>query len=94
MVLVTMEAHVPEDQWTGLERAFTHAMSHRPDAIVLSLLVHDSHEATLWRVLTVWESHEALEAYYESRANMPSAYVFHLVSVVPDATMSWVVAYL
>ena len=88
-----MEAHDPEDLWTCLERAFAHAMTHRPDAIVVSLLVHDSHEPTLWRVLSVWESHEALEAYYGSHDNMPSAYVFHLVSVVPDASMSQVVAY-
>lgn len=92
-MLVTMEAHVPEDQWKPLERAFGHAMNHRPDEIVLSLLTHDSHDPTLWRILTVWESHAALEAHYRSHDIMPSAYVFHLVSVVPDATLSQVVAY-
>jgi hypothetical protein len=88
-----MEAHVPEDQWDALERAFGYAMKHRPDALVLSLLAHDSHDTTLWRVLTVWESHDALEAYYGSNTNMPSAYAFHLVSIVPTATLSEVAAY-
>jgi quinol monooxygenase YgiN len=93
MVLVTMEARVPEDHWEALERAYAHAMKHRPEAVLLSLLTHDSHDPSLWRVLTVWENHEALEAHYESGATMPSMYAFHLVGIVPVGTPSEVVAY-
>lgn len=93
MLLVTMEAHVAEDQWDTLNRAFVHAMTQRPDAILMSLLTQDSVDPTLWRILTAWESHEALEAYYESHTTMPSTFPFHAVSVVPETTMSRVTTY-
>jgi quinol monooxygenase YgiN len=93
MVLVTLEAQVPKDQWKALERAYAHAMTHRPDTIVMSLLARDSHDPTLWRILTVWESREALIAHYESGATMPSMYTFHLVGIAPVGSPSDVVAY-
>ncbi len=93
MVLVTMEAHVPEDQWDVLTRAFDHAMKHRPAEILLGLLVQDNHDLTVWRVMTVWESQETLDEYYEAEGTMPSAHVFHLAGVVPEATVSEVAAF-
>jgi hypothetical protein len=93
MVLVTMEARVPKEQWEALERAYGHAMKHRPDEILLSLLAHDTHDPSMWRISTVWESHEAALAHYEAGAIMPSMYAFHLVGIVPVATLSDVVAY-
>ena len=92
-MLVTLEAQVPEDQWEALERAYAHAMTHRPDTVLMSLLTHDGHNPTLWRILTVWESREALIAHYESGATMPSMYAFHLVGIEPEGTPSDVVAY-
>jgi hypothetical protein len=93
MVLVTMEAHVPADRWDDLQRAYTHALKQRPDEILLSLLTQDTFDPTLWRILTAWETHEALEAYYTAHTTMPSMFPFHVVTVVPEATMSRVPAY-
>ena len=31
VILVTMEAQVPQEQWDALTRAFAHVMEHRPD---------------------------------------------------------------
>ena len=93
MILVMMEGHVTEDCWDDLQRAYADAMTHCPDTILLSLLTHDSHDPTVWRVLTVWESQEALETYYESGGTMPSTYAFHQLGIVPVGTPSDVVAY-
>ncbi len=88
MVLVIMEAHVPEDQWDTLQRAYAHAMKHRPDGIVSSLLAHDIHDTGVWRVSTLWVSHEAAMTLYDSGATMPSMYAFHLLGIVPDISIS------
>lgn len=93
MVLITMQAHVPMDQWDVLTRAFDHAMKHRPADVLLGLLVHDNHQPTLWRIMTVWKSQEALDLYYETEGRIPSAHVFHLAGVVPEATVSEVAAF-
>jgi len=93
MVLVIMEAHVPPEQEETLTRAYAHVMRHRPGGVLQSMLTQDSHDPTLWRILTVWESHEALEAHYRSNTTMPSAFAFHLAGLVPVATSSEVIAY-
>jgi hypothetical protein len=86
-------AKVQLRQWEAFTRAFTHVMKYRPDGIVQSILTQDSHDLELWRIMTVWESAEALDVHYRSDTCMPGAYVFHLISVVPIATVSDVAAY-
>jgi hypothetical protein len=60
------------------------------------MLARDAHDPTTWRVYTVWENHEALEAHYqsslESGALMPSAHVFHLIGLEPISVASEVIA--
>jgi quinol monooxygenase YgiN len=93
MVLVAMKAEVPEEQWDALTRAFDHVMKNRPDDIVESILAQDQQDPTLWRIITIWESQAALDAYYQWHASIPGAYIFHLVGVVPMATVSEVVGF-
>ncbi len=93
MFVVTMEAQVPPEQEERLTRAFAHVMKHRPDSVVQSMLMRDNLDPTLWRVLTVWDSREAADAYYVSNTNLPGAYVFHLSGLVPTATSSELIAY-
>jgi hypothetical protein len=93
VVLVTFEAQVPLEQQETLTRAFNHVMRHRPDGVLLSVLTHESHDSTLWRILTVWESRDACDDYYRSNESLIGAYIFHLVGIVPMAALSEVVAF-
>jgi quinol monooxygenase YgiN len=94
--LVTMEAQVPPDKEERLLRAYDHAMRNRPPGVIQSMLTRDAHDRTTWRIYTVWESHEALEAHYissvESDALMPSAHVFHLIEIMPASVASEIIA--
>jgi hypothetical protein len=85
--LVTMKAQVPPEKEERLLLAYDFVMRNRPPEIVQSMLIRDAHDLTLWSVHTVWESHEALVAYYgssvKSGALMPSAHVFHLLEIIP-----------
>ena len=90
--LVTMEAQVPPGQEERLLLAYEHAMRNHPPGVVQSMLTRDAHDRTTWRIYTVWESHEALEAHYQSGALMPSAHVFHLVGLEPISVASEVIA--
>ena len=92
MILVTMEARVAPEFEPRLIRAFKHAMNNQPLGVVQSLLTRDGQEPAIWRVLTIWESQERLEAHYKSGAIMPSAYVFHLAELVPVGTSSEIIA--
>jgi quinol monooxygenase YgiN len=90
--LVTMEAQVPPDQEERLRLAYDHVMRHRPTGVVQSMLTRDAHDPMIWRIYTVWENHETLEAYYQSGALMPSAHVFHLVELEPMGVGSEIIA--
>jgi quinol monooxygenase YgiN len=94
--LVTMEAQVPPDQEERLLLAYDYAMRNRPPGVVQSMLTRDAHNRTTWRIHTIWESHEALEAHYkssiESDAVMPSAHAFHLVGIEPTSVASEIIA--
>ena len=85
--LVTMKAQVPADMEERLLLAYDFVMRNRPPGIVHSMLTKDAHDSTIWRIYTIWESHEALEVYYESTIEsgvlMPSARVFQLLAIVP-----------
>ena len=71
-------------------------MSNHPPGVVQSMLTRDRSRANHLALLTVWESHEALEAHYkssvESDAVMPSAHVFHLVGIEPISAGSEIIA--
>jgi quinol monooxygenase YgiN len=92
MFLVTMEARVAPELEEQLRRAYDHVMSHRPPGVVQSLLTRDAHDSSIWRILTFWESHDALEAHYKSGALMPSAYVFYLIELTPVTVASEIIA--
>jgi quinol monooxygenase YgiN len=92
MFLVMMEARVAPEQEEQLIRAFDHVKNRRPPGVVQSLLARDAHDQAIWRVLTFWESHEALEAHFQSGALMPSAYIFHLIEQTPISVASTIIA--
>jgi hypothetical protein len=86
--LVILEAPVPEERWTDFRRAFRHAMKKRPEAVVTSFLTHDTQDTKIWRIVTVWTSHEEAMALYDAGSTMPSMYAFHLVGITPAISIS------
>jgi len=61
MVMTVLEAHVALDRVGDLERAFQTGASALPPGLVESFLVRDAQDTTLFRILTLWASQEALE---------------------------------
>jgi quinol monooxygenase YgiN len=94
--LVMMKAQVPAEEEERLLLAYDFVMRNRPPGVVQSMLTRDAHDPTTWRIFTVWESHNALEAHYlsslESDTLMPSAHVFHLVGIEPIGVGSETIA--
>jgi quinol monooxygenase YgiN len=92
MFLVTMEARVTPELEKRLTRAYDHEMSHRPPGVVQTMLMRDAHDLLIWRIVPIWDSHEALEAHYTSGALMPSASIFHLIELTPHSAASEIIA--
>ena len=63
MVLTVLEAHVAPAHELALVTAYRNAAQGAvPPGLVRSLLLRAADDRTLWRIETVWESREALEA--------------------------------
>ena len=62
MVMTILEARVETDRWPALESAFTEATGHLDVGIAQTFLVHSVSDPPVWRIITVWESREALDA--------------------------------
>ena len=63
MVLTVLEAHVPQAREAELQAAYRAAAHDSlPPGLVRSALLRAASDPTLWRIETLWESREALEA--------------------------------
>jgi quinol monooxygenase YgiN len=70
MIVTMVEARVGADRAEDLLDAFTTAADDLPAAIVESFLLRTADD--LWRVVTVWRSRQALDAY-RSTVDTPAA---------------------
>lgn len=68
-------------------------MKNRPKEVIARYLTHDMHAPNIWRITTLWVSHEAAMALYDAGATMPSIHAFHLVGVIPEISISDVLDY-
>lgn len=66
MVMTILEARVSPENWTDLEQAYQYATRQKEAGIVQTFLVHNAKDADLWRIMTVWQSRDALEAMRSS----------------------------
>lgn len=87
MVITQLEARVTADQWDALKRVFHEANQQLPAAIDQSFLIQHSTEQELWRILTVWRSREALDAYRASVQTPGGVLMFRSAGAEPTLTM-------
>ncbi len=66
MVMTILEARVSKEYWATLEKAFQLAVQHKDAGMVQTFLLHSVKDVDIWRILTVWESQEALAAMRSS----------------------------
>jgi heme-degrading monooxygenase HmoA len=67
MVMTVLEAHVARNRIGDLESAWRDGSRMLPPGLVESFLVRDQRDDTLFRIVTIWSSREALE---EMRASV------------------------
>ncbi len=60
MIMTVLEGHVEQDKWAALEQAYLEATRELEPGIVQTSLVQSIADSTLWQLMTVWESREAL----------------------------------
>lgn len=61
MVITILEAHVEANRWSDFENDFRERTKELPPQMVQTFLLQDVSDKTLWRIISVWKSREALE---------------------------------
>jgi hypothetical protein len=62
MVLTILEAQVAAEKAHLLEEAYNQGIKRLDAGITQTLLLRSSKDPSLWRIVTIWQSREALDA--------------------------------
>lgn len=82
MIVTMLEARVDENKIGDLVDSFRASGDSLPPAIVESFLLRQS-DRDLWRIVTVWESREALDGYRTSVDTPEGVLMFRSVGSEP-----------
>jgi len=86
MIVTMLQAQVAEERSSQLTEAFNEGSRSLPPPIRESFLIHESGTNT-WRVFTVWESRDALDAYRQSVDTPGGVLMFRSVGAEPNLSI-------
>jgi heme-degrading monooxygenase HmoA len=93
LVITILEAQVAPEKTARLEEAYKQATKHLDAGITQTFLLRSAKDASLWRIVTVWESREALEAMRQSGETPRGVVMFRAADAEPMLSVFDVVAY-
>ncbi len=93
MVITTLEAHVAPEKANRLEEAFKQGIEQLDAGIVQTFLLHGLRDATLWQIVTVWESRAALEEMRRTTETPRGVIMFRTADAEPTLSVFEVVAH-
>jgi len=94
MLMTILEARVLQDNWAALEEAFRQASQYQDAGLVQTFLVHSVREDDLWRIMTIWESREALNAMRATGETPRGVQVFRSANAEPTLSIFEIVGQL
>ena len=67
MVITILEAHIEPDMVSALLVAYQNGLSHLPPQMIRTYLINSTTDKSIWRILSLWKSREALDEMRRSR---------------------------
>ena len=92
MVITILEAHVAEDKAPVLQETYQRAVEQLDAGIVQTFLLHALKDASIWQIVTIWESRAALDAMRQSGETPRGVLIFRAAAAEPALTVYDVVA--
>jgi len=84
MVMTVLRARVAPDRVEDLERVYREGVAKLPPDIVETFLVRDSHDPSLFCIITLWVSAEALARMRASTEKPRGIQMFEAAGAKPD----------
>jgi quinol monooxygenase YgiN len=83
MVITMLEAQVAPENAAKLESEFKQAVQEMEAGIVQTFLVRASKDPGIWRIMTVWESRQALDAMRATAQTPRGVLIFKAAGAEP-----------
>lgn len=83
-ILTIIEGRVGQDDWSSLKNEYDKVSKRSlPNTLLNSYLVQDGKDSELWRIITIWESMDAMNAYRKSVETPAWILVFKSLNITP-----------
>ena len=87
MVMTILEGRLAPEKWPTLEQAYKKIAEQLPPQMTQTFLVHSTAEPTLWRIISVWRSRQALEEMRRSTETPGGVLVFREAGAEPTLSV-------
>ncbi len=87
MVLTILEAHVEQDKVALLHESFSQGILHLDAGIVQTFLLQGMKDPSQWRIMTVWQSREALDEMRHTGETPRGVLMFRAAAADPVLTV-------
>jgi hypothetical protein len=93
MVLTVLEAQVAAEKAALLEEAYNQGIKHLDAGITQTFLLRSSKDPGVWRIVTLWQSREVLDAMRQTGETPRGVLMFQAADAVPALSVFDVVAH-
>ncbi len=87
MVVTILEAHVALDRWSVLRNAYTSGLDNLPPQMVETFLLQSTSDQSLWQIVSVWKSREALNEMRNSGETPAGVVMFRSAGAEPTLSI-------
>jgi quinol monooxygenase YgiN len=87
MVITILEAHVGAENWVAFQDDYKNRTDQLPPQMLQTFLLQDVADQTLWRILSVWKSREALDEMRNSGETPTGVLMFRNVGAEPKLSI-------
>ena len=87
MVITILQAHVGAENWASLQNDYKKRIAQLPPQMIQTFLLQDSADHTLWQIVSVWKSREALDEVRNSGETPEGVIMFRNVDTEPKLSI-------
>ncbi len=87
MVITVLEAHVDSNNWSGFQKDFQQRTVDLPPQMVRTYLLQDVKDRTLWQIVSIWKSREALDEMRNSGETPTGVLMFRGAGTEPSLSI-------
>ena len=87
MVMTILEGRVALERSSDLQRAYRSAVENLPPQMLQTFLIRRATDMDLWRIISVWKSREALDAFRQATETPAGILIFREAGVEPTLSI-------